>query len=265
MNVVTIILAFTLAAAIPSSATAEEPAGRELWSVTLPDELQQTIHALQESLNTWNVDGMKTAVETLQARPATMDEDERYLRTYWLGTAAFHVALALGENDQSDGKRATVFELLAVEALQNTLECRPDERDVHAMLAVLHGLAIRRNVFRALFLGRDQRRHYRAAHEALDDNPRVVFLKGVSRLKRARSREDLEEAAGLLERAAGLYALETDEEAHPLAPRWGYGPTLLFMGEVSEELGRYDEAAAWFQKAARIMPESERVRKGYER
>ncbi len=133
------------------------------------------------------------------------------------------------------------------------------------ILAVLHGLAIRRNVLRAPFLGRDQRRHYRAAHETLDDNPRVLYLEGVSRLKRARSREDLDEAASLLERAADLYARKTDEEAHSLAPRWGYGPTLLFPGEASEKLGRYDEAAGWFQKAARIMPESDRVRKGYER
>jgi tetratricopeptide (TPR) repeat protein len=226
--------------------------------------VEQVADAVRQSIRDWDFSAMTGAVTRAQALVAS-DDDERFHRALWTGTAAFHAVLYLRSSQDETEAARIEMEKTAIEALNRALSLEPDSSDCHAMLGVLYGMEISRSPLRALSLGTRLRRHRVAAMRAVETNPRVSYLEGITMLNRANGDKEVEQAVDLLVRAESLFARQAGEGAASDAAGWGREHTLLFLGEATEQLGRYKEALTWFRAAERLDPRLERAGKGIER
>lgn len=236
---------------------------REATTPVLPE--LEGISEVRAAILAWDLAKLKRAADGLRA-DAAANADEAYRRRLWRGTALFHAVLVLradsSEEAQSQRKALTAE---TVDALQGAVESRSDDSDCHAMLAVLYGMQISNEPLLALTLGKRVLDHREAAAKAINANPRVGYLEGVSLLNRSSRRSSVSQAVILLLEAEQLFAREADESRADWQPDWGRPHCRMFLAEAYEQLGDMDQAMGWFEKALQMAPQLTRAKQGYER
>ncbi|MBL0057986.1 MAG: hypothetical protein IPP35_02450 [Elusimicrobia bacterium] len=148
---------------------------------------------------------------------------------YWQSVGAFHTVLM---DKPSDDVIASVLE-----TVRRAYQLDPAQREINAMLCVLYGMRIQANKMRAVWLGPRVMSHSKIAL-ASPENPRAVYLVATCRYYGGRGKKDFEEALRLLNRAEGLFDVESHQPPSESEPRWGRGECLRFIKIVSDKLGR---------------------------
>ena len=86
------------------------------------------------------------------------------------------------------------------------------------------------------------------------DNPRVLYLDGMSRFYGPSLLGGKSQALELLLAAEKLFAAEAGKPADPVEPRWGRSTCLVYIGRTYEALGKPAEAEAYYRKALAVNP-----------
>jgi tetratricopeptide (TPR) repeat protein len=130
--------------------------------------------------------------------------------------------------------------------------------ETYALLSSVIGQQIGSNPIRGMTLGP---RSSRAMDDALargPDNPRVYLLRGVgARFTPKMFGGGIERAEEFLRRAIVLF--QNDRPATP-APAWGRDEVWVWLGQVLEQKGQWQEARAAYEKALQIEPRNVWVR-----
>lgn len=238
----------------------EHPSAATPRSVS--SETLDGIDAVRAAIDLWESEALQAAAQGMGSTPAS-SESERYWRDYWSGCALFSALLA-GSAELTTSALEDLHDV-AVAKLTDALSLRPEAAEPHAMLAVLHGLAIQRSAYNVFVSGPKVTRHKRAAEKHGQDNPRTWFLIGTSLLRRSKGDEALEKPLVALLRAERLFAKEEHASAEPWEPRWGRGMNRLMIGQAHEQAGKLREAMEWYAKALEVAPWLESAKEGYRR
>ena len=219
---------------------------------TPTNDLVAAVSLYQEAHRAWQPDLFADAVKLLN-RVKPSSREERSALHYWFGVIEFHRMLCLrsGDSPGNQSDEATSAAAAAVDNLRQLLSLEPDHAEAHALLATLYGIQIQESPLRALRLGRALLRHLDAARTA-GDNPRVHYLLGMARLRRAQSAADLTAARDTLLSAHQLFVREAQSPPRPLEPRWGHPDCLAFLAEAEEKLGNLGAATDACREALRL-------------
>ncbi|MEM9799767.1 MAG: hypothetical protein AAGA20_05530 [Planctomycetota bacterium] len=222
--------------------------------------LREAIDGARAAIRDFDLDGLRVAAQQLALVEPASNADAA-ARDYWRGAALFNAVL-VPRDDDGDVASATSA---ATDALEETVARRESDPESHAMLATLIGRRIKANPFSAITLGSAFKKHRKASADARSTNPRVAYLEGVGRLKRAGDPDAVRDALDVLLDAERLFALEAQAERGFAAPDWGRGHNLMFIGEAHERLGEIGLAADAYERAIEASPELERAQDGYRR
>ncbi|MEM6675099.1 MAG: hypothetical protein AAF726_19775 [Planctomycetota bacterium] len=227
--------------------------------------LQAAVDGARDAIREFDLKAMRVAAQQLLLAEAENDDD-RLARDYWRGAALFNSILVprpVGDD------RLAADTGVATEALEATLERKPDDVESHAMLAVLIGRRLQASPLLGITLGSSFKRHRKASADARTTNARVAYLEGTGLLKRAGDREDVEAAVEVLLSAEQLFEAESGREratdSLDWTPDWGRALNLMFLGEAHERLGDVEQAAVWFERALHHSFMLDRADEGYRR
>jgi tetratricopeptide (TPR) repeat protein len=213
----------------------------------------------------WDAQRFRAAADLF--RRASTNAPATATNYYWLGVAEFHRMLQLqtapGAATNTVAANAAMDAALA--ALQSAVRLDERHAESHALLGTIYGMKIDGNLLRAARFGPRVGQHQRKALEFGAQNPRVRYLLGTCQFHTAKQRPAQEEALATLLLADKLFAIEAQQAAGPLEPRWGRSSCLTFIGRTYELLGQQPEATAYFRKALAEHPADHVAQEGLAR
>ncbi len=219
-----------------------------VWAADVNPLTVAGIAEFTEAYQSWNGDGFKKAAATFAQAP------DSFTSQYWRGTANFHRLLfLLGE--PSTSRRVTEQALEETTAsLERAVQLKPDSGEAHALLGTVYGLSIAANPVRAVWLGPRVMDQEKQARKLSPENPRVLYLEGMSLFYGPSLLGGKSTALELLLAAEKLFAAEARKPAGPLEPRWGQSACLTYIGKTYDALGKPAEAEVYYRKALAVNP-----------
>lgn len=215
---------------------------------------REGIQEFEKAIKAWDGPAFERAGATL-ARAASTD-GTAWLPRYWLAVARFHQVL-YGEQTSdvttSAEQKKTAREACQA-ALEDALKIRPEDPELHAMLATLYGMRIATERFGAIRLGPKTVQYRDKALENGGENPRVQYLAGMSYLQGPDILGGASAAVKALSKAAGLFEKEAQSPAQPGEPRWGRVNCLAFLGRAQRKSGDTEGAIRSFRTALALNP-----------
>ena len=230
---------------------------------SITHSLPEGIDKISQAVNHWNKSQMDEAKTIFT--DVVSSEPNNYRALYWSAYADYRLAIYYlyadeTPRDEDAGKR---YIESAIAGIEKAIENNSQDADCYALLGSLTGMKIMFNPISGMWLGPKSNGHLDKALLLNDKNPRVVYLKGMNRLKSPsifgggpdKAIEQFEKAIVLFE--AERQTTLTD----PLIPRWGIEECYSFLGNAYEKLGEINKARVAYQKALDINPSSLRAKK----
>ncbi|MEI8342910.1 MAG: tetratricopeptide repeat protein [Verrucomicrobiota bacterium] len=220
------------------------------WAADVNSLTVTGIAEFTEAYQAWDGAGFKKAAATFAQAP------DSFTNQYWRGTADFHRLLFLLGEPATDSNRRLSAQALAetITSLERAVQLKPDDGESHALLGTVYGLSIAENPVRAVWLGPRVMDQQKQAHKLSPDNPRVLYLDGMSRFYGPSLLGGKSKALELLLAAEKLFAAEAGKPASPGEPRWGRSTCLVYIGRTYAALGKTAEAEKYFRKALVVNP-----------
>jgi len=223
------------------------------------------VERFEAAYEAWDAAGFIAAAELF--RRASTNAPTNSINFYWQGVAQFHLMLQLEYAPGSETNKTAIEDAreTALDALVIAVKLNQKDAESHALLGTLFGMKIGGNLFRAARLGPRVMKHQKRALEYGKDDPRVQYLLGMGQFHTAKKNKGWEEALATLETAEKLYEKESQTEAGPLDPRWGWSSCLTFIGRCHELLGQPAKAAEYYRKALQLHPADHVAQAGLQR
>jgi len=178
------------------------------------------------------------------------------IRHYWVALADYRLTPrfmgAKGAGGSGDSKQAGRWCEDGLGHLEQALKLDPKLADALALQAGLMGMAISIDPSRAMALGGQIQETLGRAEALAPRNPRIALIRGINVFHMPPFfGGGAERALGVLQKAQELYA---SEKPAPEAIDWGHDEAFAWAGRAAGELGRIDDARAFYQKALAINP-----------
>ena len=220
------------------------------WAADVNSLTVSGIVEFTEAYQAWDGKGFLKASATFMQAP------DSFTNQYWRGAADFHRLLfLLGEPDTATNRRLSAKALdEAITSLERAVQLRPDNGESHALLGTAYGMSIAANPVRAVWLGPRVMDQEKQARKMSPENPRVLYLDGMSRFYGPALLGGKSKALELLLAAEKLFATEAAQPASPVEPRWGRSTCLVYIGRTYEALGKPAEAEEYYRKALALNP-----------
>ena len=220
------------------------------WAADVNSLTATGIAEFTEAYKAWDGSGFKKAAATFAQAP------DSFTKQYWQGVADFHRLLfLLGEPDTATNRRLSAQALdETITSLERAVQLKPDDGESHALLGTVYGLSIAANPVRAVWLGPRVMNQEKQARKLGSDNPRVLYLDGMSRFYGPSFLGGKSEALESLLAAEKLFAAEAGKLAGPVEPRWGRSTCLVYIGRTYEALGKPAEPETYYRKALAVNP-----------
>lgn len=201
------------------------------------------------------VDELRAAREAIQGGlQANLPPAQGALVRYSLAYADWRLAPMSG---LARAERKALLEE-GVKRAEEGLELDPRNAELHAMLAAVHGLQMGMMPSAGMELGPKAAAAMERALELAPNNPRVVFLHGLSAFHTPPAYGgSVERAEADFRRALALFENEPQERPWP---NWGRLDTHAWLGQLLERRGDYGGARGEYQKALASAPEFRWVR-----
>ncbi len=208
----------------------------------------------------WDGDGFARAAATFAQ--ASAEEPSSVTNLYWKGVAEFHRVLHYQglPAHATNRQQSAVFLERTVQSLQEAIRLDPQHAESHALLSTVYGVSIGAKPSRALWLGPRLMQHEKLARKLSPDNPRVLYLAGMSRFYGPPMLGGKEEALKLLLAAEKEFATEARRPAAPAEPRWGRVSNLVYAGKTQAVLGAAAEARKCYRQALELDPQDRLAR-----
>ena len=146
-----------------------------------------------------------------------------------------------------------------IDQLKTSIALKKDFAESHALKSSLYGMKIALSPWKGMFLGPRSSDAMDRAKKTDPENPRVLLLSGISALETPPMfGGSAEEALELLLRSVDRY--ETYQPVSEVHPRWGRYEAYVWLGQTAIELGDYDAAKSYYEKALEINPNGGWVR-----
>jgi len=220
------------------------------WATDASSLTLTGIAEFTEAYQTWNGKGFLKAAATFAQAP------DSFTNQYWRGTADFHRLLFLLGEPATDKSRRLSAKALdeTIISLERAVQRKPDDGESHALLGTVYGLSIAARPVRAIWLGPRVMDQEKQARKLGPDNPRVLYLDGMSRFYGPSLLGGKSQALELLLAAEKLFEAEAGKPAGPVEPRWGRSTCLVYIGRTYEALGKPAEAGEYYRKALTVNP-----------
>lgn len=223
-------------------------------------DTRQGIREFDQAVKAWDGAALERAGTTL-AHAASGDHTA-WLPRYWLAVTRFHQVLYSEQTSDvtvTAAQRKTTRQACQ-DALEDALRLRPEDAELHAMLATLYGMRIATERLGALWFGPKTVDHRDKALLKGADNPRVQYLAGMSYLQGPDILGGTPAAVKALSKAAELFKEEAQRPAELGEPRWGRVNCLAFLGRAQRKSGD-TQAAILSLRAALALNPADRIAK----
>jgi tetratricopeptide (TPR) repeat protein len=203
-----------------------------------------------EAYQAWDGEGFMKAAATFAQAPDSSTNQ------YWRGAADFHRLLfLLGEPPTATNRRLSAKALdETITSLERAVQLKPNDGESHALLGTVYGMSIAANPVRAVWLGPRVMDEEKQARKLSPDNPRVLYLDGMSRFYGPSLLGGKSAALELLLAAEKLFEAEAGKPADPVEPRWGRSTCLVYIGRTYAALGKPADAETYYRKALAVNP-----------
>lgn len=221
-----------------------------VWAADVNPLTVTGIAEFTEAYQAWEGKGFMKAAATFAQAPDSSTNQ------YWRGAADFHRLLfLLGEPPTAANRRLSAKALdETITSLERAVQLKPNDGESHALLGTVYGMSIAANPARAVWLGPRVMDEEKQARKLSPDNPRVLYLEGMSRFYGPSLLGGKSAALELLLAAEKLFVAEARKPAGPAEPRWGQSSCLVYIGKTYDALGKPSEAEGYYRKALAVNP-----------
>ena len=211
---------------------------------------------LQAGINESDIDKIYEA-QKLFERVRQNGEHEAFA-LYYLGLSEYRLATLFNAQSNDKTTRLACIDR-AIDHLKKAIELEDSFSDAHALLASVYGHKIGLKPHLGMVLGPQAKSVLEKAKRIEGDNPRVVFLDGMSDYHTPPMwGGDRQRAIEKLERVAELFSKQ--EVGDPRLPSWGHDEVYAWLGIIRQGEDDVDGAREAFAKALEVNPDNGWVR-----
>jgi tetratricopeptide (TPR) repeat protein len=200
----------------------------------------------QDAVNRGDLEKLKEISSKLE-RLSTFG-DKEWLVNYYLALNSYRISTIAYDNKEMSEK----YIESAKEAVQQSIKDKDDFAESHALFSSILGMEIGFKPQLGMINGIQSGNEIEKAKKLTPENPRVYLIDGTGKLYTpAMFGGGIDKAIGLFEKAAELFAKETDTGIYP---DWGKDEVYVWLGNAYKEKKEDSIATAFYKKALEVNP-----------